>query len=178
MSNDDCCLWWREANIPFNINGITSSFKPVYKIQREQAYRTAQICRRLLMLQGWSLSSPRNYLLTQYRRLMTHRILKPNKGRTMTGPVSCRTRITIRCAGEVREGFEWRDLRRSERRDARWCSINTRGQQRDEDKATSQHCVPLLRGWVPRVSNVGKQLYGKVVMYHRLSYHTNKTPIF
>ena len=75
MSDDDRCLWWREANIPFNINGISSSFKPVYKIQSEQAYRTAQICRRLLILQGWSPSSPRNYLLTQYRCLMTHWII-------------------------------------------------------------------------------------------------------
>lgn len=95
---------------------------------KSNAYRTAQNYRRLLMLLGWSLSSPRNLLLFELtRRLMTH----PKERRTLTGPVNCRTCVTIRCAGEEREGFERRDLRRTERSDSWRCSVDNRGQQRD-----------------------------------------------
>ena len=81
---------------------------------------------------------------------MTRPISKPKERLTITRPVFCLAWVTIRRAGEVREGFERRDLRRGERSDvtvsALRYSVDNRGQQRDEeeDDATSQHCVPLL----------------------------------
>ena len=100
---------------------------------------------------------------------MTRPISKPKEKRTITRPVFCLAWVTIRRAGEVREGFERRDLRRVERSDAAVsalrCNVDNRGQQRDEeeDKATSQHCVPFLPGWVSRIR---KSFYGKIVIYN------------
>ena len=78
---------------------------------------------------------------------------KPRKEttRTTTRPVDCRAWVTIRCAGEEREGFKRRDLCCAERSDAlplgelkgleaKWrCSAANRGQQRDEDETSSKH---------------------------------------
>ena len=91
----------------------------------------------------------------------------------MTRPINCRIWVTISCVGKEREGFEWRDLRRTERSDAWRCSVdNIRGQQRDEKKATSQHYVSLSRGWVStkNLNLVMKKkkkdhYYGEIVIY-------------
>ena len=100
---------------------------------------------------------------------MTRPNSKPKERRTITRPFNCHIWVTIRYAGEERKGFEGRDLRRTERSDAATsalgCSVDNRGQQRKEDKAASQHCVPLLRGWVPRISNVENHS-GEIVIYN------------
>ena len=143
-----------------------------HKNSKSNTYRTAQNRHRLLMLLGWSPSSPCNQLLTQYRRLMTRPISKSKERHTITRPVNCRAWVTIRCAGEEREGFERRDLWRGERSDAAVsalrCSIDNGGQQRDEDKATSQHCVPLLRGWGPKIGSARNHSMANIAIYDLL----------
>lgn len=131
-----------------------SLFIQGHQNSKSNAYRTARNRRCLLMLLGWNQSSPCNpLLLTQYRWLKAHPIQKNQKERrTITRPIHCRIWATMCCAGKVREGFVRRDLWRTERSDAWRCSVGNRGQQRYEDKATSQHCVPSVRGWVPRIS--------------------------
>lgn len=116
--------------------------------QNSKTYRTAQNRRRLLMLLGWSPSSRRNLLLTQYRQFMTFNLQNQKEIRTMTRPADCRTWVTVCCAGKEREGFEQRDLPRAERSDAAGldgrCSVSNRGQQRDKVETSSHHCVHSL----------------------------------
>ena len=64
MSDDDTCLRWREANIPFIANGRSeSSVMATERFKLCNTYRIAQTHRRLLMLLGGNPCFQRSVLL-------------------------------------------------------------------------------------------------------------------